>query len=88
MARLRGKNPSSLTKRSLTLAGRQTTVRLENEFWNSLKEIASERGMTLAELVAAIAGERQHANLPSAIRVFVLGFYRDQSEFDKALKQD
>ena len=66
----------------------KTSVSLENEFWNSLKEIASERGMTLAELVAAIAGERQHANLPSAIRVFVLGFYRDQSEFDKALKQD
>jgi predicted DNA-binding ribbon-helix-helix protein len=50
----------------------------EDEFWNSLKEIAAERGMTVAELVAAIDGNRQHANLSSAIRLFVLGVYRDQ----------
>jgi len=43
-----------------------------------LKEIARERGMTLAELVAAIDGDRQYANLSSAIRLFVLGVYRDQ----------
>jgi predicted DNA-binding ribbon-helix-helix protein len=30
-----------------------------------LKEIASERNMTLAELVRAIDGNRQHANLSS-----------------------
>ena len=35
-------------------AGRKTSVSLEDEFWNSLKEIAVEGGMTLAELVAAI----------------------------------
>jgi predicted DNA-binding ribbon-helix-helix protein len=34
--------------------------------------------MTLGELVAAIDGNRQHANLSSAIRLFVLDFYRDQ----------
>jgi predicted DNA-binding ribbon-helix-helix protein len=56
----------------------KTSVSLEEEFWNSLKEIASERGTTPAALVAAIDGTRQHANLSSAIRLFVLGFYRDQ----------
>jgi predicted DNA-binding ribbon-helix-helix protein len=35
--------------------------------------------MTLAELVAAIDGNREHANLSSAIRLFVLGVYRDQN---------
>jgi len=34
--------------------------------------------MTLMELVATIDAKRQHANLSSAIRLFVLGFYRDQ----------
>jgi predicted DNA-binding ribbon-helix-helix protein len=43
-----------------------------------LKEIAKERGMTLGALVAAIDANRQHTNLSSAIRLFVLGFYRDQ----------
>jgi len=53
-------------------------VSLEDAFWNSLKEIAAERGMTLTELVAAIDAGREHGNLSSAIRLFVLGIYRDQ----------
>jgi predicted DNA-binding ribbon-helix-helix protein len=69
---------SSVSKRSIVIAGHKTSVSLEDEFWKSLKEIAGERGMTLAELVAAIDGNRQHAYLSSAIRLFVLGVYRDQ----------
>ena len=69
---------SSVSERSIVIAGHKTSVSLEDEFWKSLKEIAGERGMTLAELVAAIDGNRQHANLSSAIRLFVLGVYRDQ----------
>ena len=45
----------------------------------ALKEIASERDMTLSELVASNqlpSGE--HGNLSSAIRLFVLDFYRQQ----------
>jgi predicted DNA-binding ribbon-helix-helix protein len=43
-----------------------------------LKEIAQERHMTRSEVIAAIDANRQNANLSSAIRVFVLGFYLDQ----------
>ena len=74
---------SSVSKRSIVIAGHKTSVSLEDQFWNSLKEIAGERGMTLAELVAAIDGNRQHANLSSAIRLFVLGVYRDQHGQDR-----
>ena len=73
---------SSVSKRSIIFAGHKTSVSLEDEFWNSLKEIARERGMTLGELVAAIDGNREHANLSSAIRLFVLGVYRDQHRQD------
>ena len=45
---------SSVSKRSIVIAGHKTSVSLEDEFWNSLREIARERGMTLQELVAAI----------------------------------
>jgi predicted DNA-binding ribbon-helix-helix protein len=69
---------SPISKRSIVIAGHKTSVSLEDEFWDSLKEIAAERGMTPAELVAAIDGNREHANLSSAIRLFVLGVYRDQ----------
>jgi len=69
---------SSVSKRSIVIAGHKTSVSLEAEFWNSLREIPRERGMTLQELVAAIDRDREHANLSSAIRLFVLGAYRDQ----------
>ncbi len=69
---------SSVLKRSIVIAGHKTSVSLEDKFWDSLKEIAGERGMTLAELVATIDGNRNHTNLSSAIRLFVLGVYRDQ----------
>jgi predicted DNA-binding ribbon-helix-helix protein len=69
---------SAISKRSIVIAGHRTSVSLEDAFWNSLKEIAAERGMTLAELVAAIDAGREHGNLSSAIRLFVLGVYRDQ----------
>jgi predicted DNA-binding ribbon-helix-helix protein len=74
---------SPVSKRSIVIAGHKTSVSLEDEFWNSLKEIAGERGMTLAELVAAIDANRQHANLSSAIRLFVLGVYRGQHRQDR-----
>jgi predicted DNA-binding ribbon-helix-helix protein len=78
---VRGEKPvkSSVSKRSIVVAGHKTSVSLEDEFWNSLKEIAGQRGMTLQELVGAIDGDRQHAHLSSAIRLFVLSFYRDQN---------
>jgi len=69
---------SSVPKRSVFFAGYKTSVSLEDKFWDSLKEIAVERGMTLGALVAAIDADREHGNLSSAIRLFVLVVYRDQ----------
>jgi predicted DNA-binding ribbon-helix-helix protein len=75
---------SSVVKRSIVVAGHKTSVSLEDAFWKLLKEIAAGRGMTLSDLVAVIDSERQHGNLSSAIRLFVLDFYRDQiSEYEK-----
>ena len=74
---------SLVCKRSIVIAGHKTSVSLEDKFWNCLKEIAGERGMTLAELVAAIDGNRQYGNLSSAIRLFVLGVFRDQHRQDR-----
>jgi predicted DNA-binding ribbon-helix-helix protein len=69
---------SLVFKRSVVIAGRKTSVSLEEEFWKSVKEIAGERDMTVTELVREIDANRQHANLSSAIRLFVIGVYRDQ----------
>jgi predicted DNA-binding ribbon-helix-helix protein len=69
---------SSVVKRSIVVAGHKTSVSLEDAFWRGLKEIAGGRNVTLSDLVAAIDGARQQGNLSSAIRLFVLDFYRKQ----------
>jgi predicted DNA-binding ribbon-helix-helix protein len=68
---------STVTKRSIVIGGHQTSVSLEEPFWNALKEIASTRSMTLSELVTGINADRQHGNLSSVLRLFVLGVYQD-----------
>ena len=70
---------STITKRSVVIAGHKTSISLEDAFWECLRRIANERGQTLSALVASIDDDRQRANLSSAIRLFVLGFYREHS---------
>jgi predicted DNA-binding ribbon-helix-helix protein len=69
---------SGVVKRSIVVAGRKTSVSLEDAFWKGLREIAVARDMTPSDLIATINSDRQQVNLSSAIRQFVLGVYRDQ----------
>ena len=67
---------SPVVKRSIVIAGHKTSVSLEDAFWKALKDIAILRRATLSDLVASIDSERQHGNLSSAIRLYVLDHYR------------
>jgi predicted DNA-binding ribbon-helix-helix protein len=69
---------SPVVKRSVVLGGHKTSVSLEDEFFKGLKEIAGRRHMSLSDLVGAIDAQRQQGNLSSALRLFVLEFYRRQ----------
>jgi len=68
--------PSSVSKRSITIAGHGSSVSLEEPFWRALKEIAVSKRIAIADLVSTVDLERQHGNLSSAIRLFVLDHYR------------
>jgi predicted DNA-binding ribbon-helix-helix protein len=69
---------SRIPKHSIVIAGRRTSISLEDEFWDDIRQIARGRGETLSELVTSINADRQPTgNLSSALRLFVLGFYRD-----------
>lgn len=60
-------------KHSLTLKGHRTSVSLEAEFWEVLREIAAARGQPLNALAAAIdAGRPPEQGLATALRLFVL----------------
>ena len=59
-------------KRSLTIAGHRTSLSLEPEFWDALKQAANQDKKSLAALVGEIDVGREGRNLSSAIRVWVL----------------
>ena len=64
-------------KHSITVAGHRTSITLEAAFWDSLKEIADDRGMSLNTLIAGI-DLGQPENLSSALRVYILEFYKSR----------
>jgi predicted DNA-binding ribbon-helix-helix protein len=75
-----GTQKSRVFKRSITIAGHKTSITLEDAFWDALREIATAQGVTTATLVSTINTDRQHTNLSSAIRLFVLDHYRALAE--------
>ena len=72
-----------MLKRSLTLAGHRTSLALEPEFWNALEEMAAERGLAPAALIASIDAGRDGGNLSSAVRIAVLAWARGASARDE-----
>ena len=67
---------AAIRKRSVMIGGHKTSVSLENEFWDSIKEIAEEREQRLTDLINFIAEGRDRANLSSAMRIFALNHYK------------
>lgn len=63
-------------KRSVVIGGHKTSVSLEEAFWSAIREIAIERGESMSAMIEQIDSEKQQSNLSSAIRLFVLDYYR------------
>ena len=70
---------SSVIKHSIDIDGHKTSVSLEDEFWEGLREIAERQRMTVSALTKQIDNERHNCNLSSAIRVFVFKHFRSQA---------
>jgi predicted DNA-binding ribbon-helix-helix protein len=81
----RVKNPrgkSQVAKRSVRVGVNNTSIAMEAAFWDGLKSIADAQGISVNQLVATIDKDRrecQYKNLSSAIRLFVLDYYRQQN---------
>jgi predicted DNA-binding ribbon-helix-helix protein len=61
-----------MKKRSVTISGHRTSITLEQEFWDALKDIASAEKTSLSTLISQIDSAGKDQNLSSAIRLFVL----------------
>lgn len=63
-------------KRSITIAGHETSISLEPVFWEALKRDAEAEGLPLNALVAQVDAGRIESsappNLASAIRVWLM----------------
>ncbi|MBX9805108.1 MAG: ribbon-helix-helix domain-containing protein [Alphaproteobacteria bacterium] len=71
-----------IIKRSVVIAGHATSVSLEPEFWEALREIAVRDQLSIAALIRQIdqsLGPSDHRNLSSAIRVYILGRLKQES---------
>jgi len=67
-----------MRKPSVLLDGHQTSVTLEDAFWDALVAIAQDRGVSINKLATEIDHART-TNLSSALRVFVLKSLKDPS---------
>jgi len=66
-----------LRKRSVTLAGHRTSLSVEQVFWDELKALAAEEGISLQSLIERLDQERIEGaettiSLSGAIRVHVV----------------
>lgn len=66
-----------MLKKSIIIANRhRTSVSLEKEFWDELKNIAQNLNLSINALVTKIDAERENENLSGAIRIFILRYLK------------
>ena len=61
----------TVKKHSVVIAGHRTSLSLEDAFWQALKDLARQEGISVNVLVERIDSTRS-GNLSSAVRVYVL----------------
>ena len=67
---------STLVGRNVRINGRRTSVKLEPAMWDALAEICVREGMGIGKLRAKVEGGRAGASFTSALRVFIVEYYR------------
>ena len=67
---------SASVLRGVYVGARRTTLRLEPAIWDALADVANQRGQSIHDLVTEIAGNDPEPNLSSAVRVYIVEFYR------------
>lgn len=72
---------TSLINRNVMVGKARTSMRMEPELWSALEEICHREAMTVAEVVAALSpagvGDPSSDSRTSAIRVYVLRYFRE-----------
>ena len=64
---------------NIVVNGHRTSIRLEPEMWSALSEIAAAERVRVNELVSRIASRTRSGSLTSAVRVFIMAYYRTRA---------
>lgn len=68
---------STLVSRNVVISGRRTSVRLEPEMWDGLREICQRERSSLHQVCTTASLQKaEDTSLTAAIRVFVMRYFR------------
>ncbi len=67
----------STNKHTVVINGHNTSVFVEDDFWNELKKISLSKNISLSEMIALIDQNKKKSNLSSAIRLYILNHLRE-----------
>ncbi|MBD5398993.1 ribbon-helix-helix domain-containing protein [bacterium] len=65
-----------LEKHSITLMGHKTSISIESEFWEELKQIARVQNKSINEIISSIDIGKNSGNLSSSIRIFIIQYLK------------
>ncbi|CAN0531622.1 unnamed protein product [Laminaria digitata] len=67
---------SPLVTRTVTVSGRRTSVRLEPDLWEALRDIAARENRSMHEICSDIDRTRDGTRLTSAMRIYIVNYFR------------
>ena len=60
----------------MTISGRRTSLRMEQETWDALAEICKREGKSIHQICTMVEERRNVSNRTSAVRAFIIAYYR------------
>jgi predicted DNA-binding ribbon-helix-helix protein len=71
---------SPVIKRSISINGHNTSICLEDQFYDALCDIADETNETVEAIVSRLDTRRKRANLSAHLRCFILDYFQQKYE--------
>lgn len=65
-----------MSRRSILVNGRRTSLTLESDIWEALDDIALREGVATTALIGTLDLRRGEMPLTAALRVYVLSYFR------------
>ena len=75
-AKSQNQSQSQLVSKNIIIHGKRTSIRLEPDLWEALSHISQLKKVNIHEVCSIIRDSYKNIKLTSAIRVYILNYYR------------